>query len=123
MKLFDLSPDEKRALFKFLLWHLGYVLYVALFAFVIYRYNYFKAHWFLEEVWLLNLIAPLHTVAFILISPYRRDWGRAIHNMYRALDGDLVFCLMAFILFGLGFYLYNGMIWGLGSLIPSIFFT
>ena len=43
--------------------------------------------------------------------------------MYTALDGDPVYCIMGFLLMAVGFYLYNAVIWGLGSLIPSIFFT
>jgi hypothetical protein len=99
------------------------VAYVFLFSMVIYRYGLFKAYWFLKEAWLLNFTSPIHTVAFILIGPYRKDWSQAIINMYRALDGDPAFCLMAFLVFSVGFYLYNGLIWGLGGLIPSIFFT
>ena len=123
MKLFDLSPDEKRSVNLFLAWHLGYMVYVAFFAFVILRFNWFKAYWFLEEYWILNLVSPIHTVIFIAISPYRKDWVRGIVNMYRALDGEPIFCLMALLIFILGFYLYNGVIWGVGSFIPFIFYT
>lgn len=123
MKLFDLSPDEKSAVNRFLAWHLGYVCYVAFFAFAILRLNLFKAYWFLEEYWILNLISPIHTVAFIALSPYRKDWINGILNMYRALDGEPIFCIMALLIFILGFYLYNGVIWGLGSFIPFIFYT
>ena len=123
MKLFDLTPQEKRKLMIFLTWHVGYVAYVCLFAFFIYYYKYFKAYWFLKEFWILNLLAPLHTIVFILIGPYRRDWILAIRNLYRALEGDPVFCVMGYMVFGLGFYIYNGVIWGLGSLIPSVVFA
>ena len=123
MKLFDLSPAEKHELRRFTAWHLGYVIYVALFAVVIYHYHYFKAYWFLKEFWILNLLAPIHTLVFISLSPYRKNWVSAAKNMYQALDGDPIFCLMAALIFGFGFYLYNGVIWGLGSLIPTIIFT
>lgn len=123
MKLFDLTPQEARRVRVFLLWHFAYAFYVAVFAFVIYKFHWFKAYWFLKEFWILNLIAPVHTIIFIIISPYRRDWIEAIRNMYRTLDGDLIFCLMAFLVFGFGFYLYNAIIWAVGSLLPSIFFT
>ncbi len=123
MKLFDLSPGEKQDLTKFLAWHFGYIVYVALFAFLIYHYHLFKTHWLLKEFWILNLLAPVHTVIFIVIGPYRKDWAAAIRNMYRALDGDPVFCLMALLVFVLGFYLYNGLIWALGGFLPSLFFT
>ncbi|MEW5722308.1 MAG: hypothetical protein AB1896_04330 [Thermodesulfobacteriota bacterium] len=123
MKLFDLSLEEKLAVKKFLAWHFGYVAYVGLLAFAIYYFRLFKAHWFLKEYWILNLVSPLHTLFFIVISPYRRDWLVAVKNMYLTLEGEPVFCLMALLLALVGFYLYNAVIWGLGSLIPSIFFT
>ena len=123
MKLFDLSPTEKTSVKKFILWHFGYVVYVGFFAFFIYYFNLFKAYWFLKESWILNLVSPVHTVVFILISPYRRDWIQAVRNMYLTLEGEPVFCFMAALLFLIGFYLYNAVIWGLGSLVPSIFFT
>ena len=123
MRLFDLSEEERKSVTKFVSWHFGYVLYVTLFAFTIYSTHLFKAYWFLKESWILNMIAPLHTIIFIIVSPYRRDWLAAARNMYVTLEGDPVFCLMAMLLGGVGFYLYNAVIWGLGSLIPSIFFT
>lgn len=123
MKLFDLTAKEKKNVITFMLWHLGYVLYVCFFAFIIYYYNLFKAYWFLREFWILNLLAPAHTIVFIAVSPYRKDWIRAIKNMYHTLDGEPVFCMMALLVFGIGFYIYNALIWGVGSLIPSIFFT
>jgi hypothetical protein len=123
MKLFDLSPAEKQSLKRFLAWHFGYVVYVILFALIIYYFNLFKAYWFLKEFWILNLLSPFHTILFIMISPYRRNWVLAMKNMYRALDGEPILCIMASLLFLFGFYLYNGFIWALGSLIPSIFFT
>ncbi|MFH1138144.1 MAG: hypothetical protein V1816_18895 [Pseudomonadota bacterium] len=123
MKLFDLTNEERKSVSVFLTWHLGYAIYVGLFAYAIYRLNLFKAYWFLKEFWILNLIAPLHTLVFIAIGPYRRAWVLAIRNMHRALDGDVVFFSMAVLVMFFGFYLYNAFIWGLGSLIPSIFFT
>ncbi|MEW6262990.1 MAG: hypothetical protein AB1641_07915 [Thermodesulfobacteriota bacterium] len=123
MKLFDLSSQERQSLKKFLAWHLGYVGYVCIFSYLIYKLHLFKAYWFLKESWILNMVAPAHTIIFILISPYRRNWITALKNTYKALDGDPVFCFMALFIFLVGFYLYNGLIWGLGSLVPSIFFT
>ena len=123
MRLFDLLPQEKKGLKVFLIWHFGYALYVCLFFFVIYEYNLFKSYWFLEEFWLLNLVAPLHTVVFILCGPYRQEWLRALKSMYKALDGDTIFCIMALIVFLVGFYLYTLIIWLLGVLVPSIIFN
>ncbi|MBF0529665.1 MAG: hypothetical protein HQK55_10425 [Deltaproteobacteria bacterium] len=123
MRLFDLAPQEKKALKKFMAWHLGYIGYVGIFSFFLYYFHLFKAYWFFRESWILNLLAPLHTLVFITVSPYRRHWVTSITNMYKTLDGEPVFCLMALLIFFVGFYLYNGLIWGLGSLLPSIFFT
>ena len=123
MKLFDLMPQERSGLKIFMIWHIGYALYVCLFFFIIYHFHLFKSYWFLEEFWLLNLVAPLHTVVFILVSPYRKDWILAIRNMYRALDGDMIFCVMALLVFLVGFYLYTLIIWLIGSFLPSIFFN
>ena len=123
MKLFDLQPEEKHGVRTFLLWHFGYVLYVALFSLVIFQFGLFKSYWFLKEVWILNLLAPMHTLAFVLPGPYRRNWIGAVVNMYRTLDGDPIFFFMSMLVFGLGLYLYTVIIWGLGGLLPSIFFN
>ena len=123
MKLFDLTTEEKKSVKLFLAWHLVYTCYVGFFAYAIYRFHLFKAYWFLKEFWILNLIAPIHTLVFIAISPYRRAWIMAVKNMHRALDGDMIFFSMAVLVMVFGFYLYNALIWSLGSLIPSIFFT
>ena len=123
MKLFDLLPEERRGLRIFLAWHLGYALYVCLFVFFIFQFNLFKSYWFLKESWLINMVAPAHTLVFIAVSPYRRDWVEAIAKMYRELDGDLVFFLMAILVLAVGFYLYSLMIWLTGSLLPIIFFN
>jgi hypothetical protein len=123
MKLFDMAPEEKRGLRRFLAWHAGYALYVCLLFFILYRLDLFKSRWFLEEAWILNLWAPLHTIVFVFITPYRRDWGNAMKRMYRSLDGDPVFCVMALLVFGVGFYLYSLIIWLAGALLPSILFN
>ncbi|MFH1090513.1 MAG: hypothetical protein V1742_02985 [Pseudomonadota bacterium] len=123
MKLFDLSPADKSSLRVFVIWHVGYVVYVALFSTLIYRLHLFKAYWFLKEFWILNLLAPMHTLTFIVIGPYRRNWIRAVTNMYRTLEGEPVFCFMAYLVLALGFYLYTVFIWSLGSFFPSMFFN
>jgi len=123
MKLFDLLPEERQGVKKFVAWHAGYAFYVCLFFLILFRFNLFKSHWFLEEFWIINLWAPLHTLAFIALSPYRRDWVKAVGNMYRALDGDMIFCIMALVVFGVGFYFYSLIIWLAGGLFPSIIFN
>lgn len=122
MKLFSLIPEEKHGLKLFLAWHLGYAGYVALFSLVIYEFHLFKAHWLLKESWIINMLAPAHTLAFVAISPYRRDWVRAVGRIYRELDGDIVFFMMALVIFLVGFYLYSTMIWFAGALVPIIIF-
>lgn len=123
MKLFDLLPQERRGLKIFVAWHIGYTAYVCLVFMILYQFNLLRSRWFLEDSWIANAWAPLHTLIFIAISPYRRDWLTAVGNMYRALDGDVVFCLMAFVVFGLGFYLYSLIIWLAGGLFPFIIFN
>lgn len=123
MKLFALLPEERQGLKTFVGWHVGYVAYVTLFFWILFRYRLFKSHWLLEEFWLINMVGPVHTLVFTLVSPFRRHYALAIGNMYRALDGELVFCLMALIVFGVGFYLYSLIIWLLGGLIPAIIYS
>jgi len=123
LKLFDLLPSEKHGLNRFLVWHLGYILYVTAFFFIIFEFGLFKAYWFLKEDWIIYFLAPVHTLVFSLISPFRRDWLRAMTNMYRALDGEVIFCAMAGLILLLGFYLYSFMIWLIGGYIPSIIYS
>ena len=123
MKLFNLLPTERQDLKRFLLWHAGYVLYVVAFFFLIFGLGWFRSVWYLKEPVLFSLLAPLHTVVFILISPFRRRWAQAMVNMYHALDGELVFCAMAALVGLFGLYFYSLLIWLLGALIPSILYS
>ena len=123
MKLFDLVLGERQHLKRFFLWHFGYVIYVALFFIIIFETNLFHSYWILRETWLVNIVAPIHTVIFIVISPYRRQWVTAIVNMYRILDGEIIFCIMAGMVMLLGLYLYSFLIWVLGWLVPAIIYS
>ncbi|MEE9516138.1 MAG: hypothetical protein V3V52_03490 [Candidatus Adiutricales bacterium] len=123
MKLFDLVLGERQNLKRFFLWHFGYVIYVALFFIIIFETNLFHSYWILRETWLVNIVAPVHTVIFIVISPYRRQWVTAIVNMYRILDGEIIFCIMAGMVMLLGLYLYSFLIWVLGWLVPAIIYS
>ena len=123
MKLFDLVLGERQNLKRFFLWHFGYVIYVALFFIIIFETNLFHSYWILRETWLVNIVAPIHTVIFIVISPYRRQWVTAIVNMYRILDGEIIFCIMAGMVMLLGLYLYSFLIWVLGWLVPAIIYS
>ncbi len=123
MKLFDLFPGERQNLKRFFIWHLGYLLYVVLFFVIIFEADLFRSYWILKEVWLVNIVAPVHTVLFIAISPFRREWLAAIVNMYRVLDGEIIFCIMAGMVMLLGLYLYSFFIWILGWLVPAIIYA
>lgn len=123
MKLFDLLPSQKHTLNRFLIWHFGYFIYVTIFFLAIFEFNLFKSHWLLKESGILNAIAPIHTIIFVVISPFRGEWWAAVVNMYKVLDGELVFLIMGGAVFGLGFYLYSILIWLLGGIIPGIIFS
>ena len=82
-----------------------------------------RSYWILSEAWLANIVAPGHTIVFILISPFRRDWIKAIVKMYRVLDGELMFCIMAAMVMLLGLYLYSFFIWSLGWMVPAIIYS
>lgn len=123
MKLFDLVLGERQNLKRFFIWHFGYVIYVALFFVIIFETNLFHSYWILRETWLVNIVAPAHTVIFIAISPFRRQWVTAIVNMYRILDGEIIFCIMAGMVMLLGLYLYSFLIWVLGWLVPAIIYS
>lgn len=123
MKLFDLVLGEKQNVKTFFVWHFGYVIYVALFFVIIFETNLFHSYWILRETWLVNIVAPVHTVIFIVISPFRRQWVTAIVNMYRILDGEIIFCIMAGMVMLLGLYLYSFLIWVLGWFVPAIIYS
>lgn len=123
MKLFDLVLGERQNLKRFFIWHFGYVIYVALFFVIIFETNLFHSYWILRETWLVNIVAPVHTVIFIAISPFRRQWVTAIVNMYRILDGEIIFCIMAGMVMLLGLYLYSFLIWVLGWFVPAIIYS
>lgn len=123
MKLFNLLPTERQDLKRFLLWHAGYLLYVIAFFFLIFGLGWFKSVWYLKEAVIFNVLAPLHTLVFILVSPFRRRWVLAVVNMYHALDGELVFCAMAALVGLFGLYFYSLLIWLLGALIPGILYS
>jgi len=123
VKLFNLLPSERHDLKRFFGWHLGYVLYVTAFFFIIFEFGLFKSYSFLKEDWIIYFWGPLHTLVFTIISPFRRDWIRAISNMYQALDGELIFCVMAGLILLLGFYLYSLVIWFIGGLIPGFIYS
>ncbi|MDR1045427.1 MAG: hypothetical protein LBP33_09975 [Candidatus Adiutrix sp.] len=120
MKLFDLNQEEQRQARQLLIWHLGYVLLIAVFFGVIYYFGYFKAVNLLKERFIFTFLAPICTLIFILLSPWRQDWRRAIVNTYERLEGEPAFCIMGGLVFFFGFHLYSVFLWAIGSLGPSI---
>ncbi|MDR1922187.1 MAG: hypothetical protein LBS31_10675 [Candidatus Adiutrix sp.] len=122
MRLFDLNSGEKKQLRRLIRWHAGYILLIAAFFTFIYYFGYFKSHPFLRESPIFIYISPLSTFLFVLVSPWRSQWKRAIVGTYERLEGEAVFCLMAALVFLTGFYFYSLLIWGLGALGPSIFY-
>ena len=123
MKLFDLLPGERQNLKRLFIWHMGYVMYVVLFFVIVFETDLFRSYWILREGWLVSIVAPVHTALFIVISPFRREWLAAIVNMYRTLDGEIIFCVMAGMVMLLGLYLYSFFIWVLGWLVPAIVYA
>ncbi|UQZ89632.1 hypothetical protein C4J81_10595 [Deltaproteobacteria bacterium Smac51] len=122
MKLFDLNPYEERNLKKVVLWHLGYVLIIAAFFAFIYYFGLYKSHQLLKESPLFTYMAPLFTAIFVIISPWRGQWRRAIIDTYDRLDHEPVFCFMGAFVFLVGFFLYSVLLWGLGALGPALFY-
>ncbi|MDR1545851.1 MAG: hypothetical protein LBU12_03910 [Deltaproteobacteria bacterium] len=118
----ELTPAESRSINRFLRWHLGYLLVVALFFVGLYVTGRFKSHVFLREKFLFLVLAPLTTGVFVILSPWRRRWLAAVEDMYRRLEGQAVFCLMAGLVFLFGFFAYSIFLWGLAALGPSLFY-
>jgi len=123
MNSIDFPSAERSDLKRFLVWHIGYLIYISLFFFVIFHFGLFKSFWLLEEAWIANLVAPIHTLFFILLGPFRRDWFMATKNTYQALDGETILLVMAGLILALGFYLYSLLIWVLGAFIPVIIYS
>lgn len=121
MKLFDLDNRQRREARRLILWHLAYMALIAVFFIIIYYFNIFKSSRLLKERAIFIYLAPLSTLAFIIISPWRGRWRRAIKDTYDRLEGEPAFCIMAALVFYFGFYIYSVLLWGLGALGPSLF--
>lgn len=122
MKLFDLNRQERKTLRRLAWWHLGYIALIALFFWVIYYFGFFKSHRLLRDRPIFTVMAPLCTLLFIAVSPWRKAWLAALRDTRDRLEGEPVFCLMAALVFVVGFYLYSVLLWGLGALGPSLFY-
>jgi hypothetical protein len=120
VRLFDLSQEEKSRLRQFWRWHLGYLLAVALFFTIIYVTGLFRSHMVFREKFIFLVLAPVSTVVFVIVSPWRQKWREAIEDTRRRLEGQVVFCLMAGFVFAFGFFAYSVFIWGLGALGPAL---
>lgn len=122
MKLFDLSTPDQRELRRVIVWHLAYLAVVAIFFCVIYFFGFFKSHPFLRDKPIFTIISPLATLIFVIISPWREKWLRAIVDTYYRLEGSPAFCIMGGLVFIFGFYLYSVLMWGLAALGPALFY-
>ena len=122
MKLFDLTLKESLSLRRLVIWHLGYLALILIFFSVIYYFRYFKSSAWLHENVIFTYWSPAATLVFILVSPWRSIWRRALTETLERLEGEKIFCLMAALVFFFGFYLYSLFLWGLGALLPSLFY-
>lgn len=122
MKLFDLNNQQKREARRLILWHWGYLLLIAIFFIIIYYFDFYKSSNILRERFIFIYLAPLATLIFIAVSPWRGTWKRALKDTYTRLEGEPVFCIMAAFVCYFGFYIYSVLLWGLGALAPSIFY-
>ncbi len=122
MKLFDLNKQQKRQIKNLLLWHGAYLLLISLFFTFIYFFNYFKNHPILRENTLFMLVSPLSTIVFVILSPWRGHWRRAVTETIARLEGEPIFCLMGAVVMAIGFFFYSVLLWGLGALLPSLFY-
>jgi hypothetical protein len=120
VKLFDLSDQEKKSLRQFWRWHLGYIVVVAIFFSVIYATGLFRGIFIFREKFIFLVLAPLSTIIFVFLSPWRKNWREAIVDTKRRLEGQAVFCLLAGFVFVFGFFVYSVFIWGLGALGPAM---
>jgi membrane-bound acyltransferase YfiQ involved in biofilm formation len=117
-----MTPGELRRLTRFARWHLSYMALIALFFLAIYSTGSFKSTVFLKEKFIFLVIAPASTAVFVLLSPWRARWREAVAGMYERLEGQEAFCVMAGIVFLFGFLMYSVLMWGLGALLPSLFY-
>lgn len=122
MKLFDLTLNQEREVYRLILWHLAYLILIASFFTFIYYFDYFKAHALLKEDVIFGLIAPLATILFVAVSPWRGDWKRALSQVRPRVEGEPAFMAMAFFVFAFGFYIYSLLLWALGALGPALFY-
>jgi hypothetical protein len=120
LRLFALTERESRQINRFLKWHLGYLLVVALFFTWMYATSRFRGTLFFRERFLFLVLAPAATMVFVVLGPWRRRWVAALRGMYVRLEGQAVFCLMAGFVFFFGFFVYSLLIWGLGALAPAL---
>jgi len=122
MKLFDLDNRQRKEARRLALWHLAYMTLIAGFFIIIYYFGIFKSSLLLRERAIFIYLAPLATLAFVIVSPWREQWRRALKDTYDRLEGEPAFCVMAAIVFYFGFYIYSVLLWGLGALGPSLFY-
>jgi hypothetical protein len=118
--LFDMNQQERKRLNRFLRWHCVYLTLVAIFFSIIYMTDIFRTNFILSEKFIFLFLAPLCTIIFVILSPWRQLWHGALKNMYLRLEGQAIFCALAGFVFVFGFFSYSIFIWGLGALGPSL---
>lgn len=103
-------------------WHLAYICLVAIFFSVVYFTGNFRKNFFLEEKFIFVFLAPLATLVFVTISPWRKAWKDALFGLFKRVEGQEIFFALGSFVFLFGFFLYSLFIWGLGALLPSLFY-
>ncbi|MDR2461445.1 MAG: hypothetical protein LBE38_11835 [Deltaproteobacteria bacterium] len=116
----DMTSTDLRRVTRFARWHLAYIALVLAFFSRVYMTGSLRANFFLEERFIFLVLAPCTTLLFVLICPWRKNWLEAIKTMYQRLEGQEIFCVLAALVFLIGFFFYSLLIWGLGAIIPSI---
>jgi hypothetical protein len=117
-----MTPRELRRLTRFARWHLSYIALIAVFFSLLYLTGTFKSVFFLREKFIFLVIAPLSTFLFVFLCPWKGNWKEAIVGMYYRLEGQEVFLAMGAVVFFIGFFFYSILLWGLGALVPSLFY-
>jgi hypothetical protein len=117
-----MTPGEFRKVTRFARWHLCYLLVIALFFSLLFFTGTYKTIEIFRERFIFLVLSPLSTLVFVLASPWRGAWKEAVLAMYERLEGEEVFCVMGGMVFLFGFFIYSVFLWGLGALIPSLFY-
>jgi hypothetical protein len=117
-----MTAGELRRVTRFIRWHLAYILLVTAFFTAVYLTGNFRVSVFFQEKFLFLVMAPLSTLLFVLLSPWRSAWKEALVGLYRRVEGQEIFFALGVFVFLFGFFVYSLFLWGLGALGPSLFY-